>query len=139
MVLRHRSLFRHLTNCEKRRIPARSDPLPRFDLGAACIQGGIFLLMAGSPIKHERTRIVRAAFLKALEREGVTPEDALKPIAEKIIEQAQGGDIASFRELADRLVGKPAQQLVHSGDSDAPLVARIVREVTKPGGDPDAK
>lgn len=88
--------------------------------------------MAGSPIKHERNRIVRTAILQALGKDGVKPEDALQPIAEKIVEQAKNGDIASFREIADRLDGKPAQQLVHSGDEDAPLVTKIVRDVVKP-------
>jgi hypothetical protein len=67
--------------------------------------------VAGSPIKHERNRLVREAIIKALEKGGQNPEDALIPMAEKMIAQAQGGDVASFREIADRLDGKPSQQV----------------------------
>lgn len=67
--------------------------------------------MAGSPIKNERNRLVREAILKALEKGGKPPEEALVPMAEKMIAQAQDGDVASFREIADRLDGKPSQQI----------------------------
>ena len=82
--------------------------------------------MAGSPIKHERARIARAAILLALGEEGKTPEEALLPLARKVIEQALAGDVASFKEIADRLDGKPGQQIQVSGDADEPL--RIVHE-----------
>ncbi len=90
--------------------------------------------MAGSPIKHERNRIVREAILRALKERGVTPEDALIPMAKKILEQAEGGDVASFKEISDRLDGKPAQQLVHSGDPEAPVVQRIEQVIVDPTG-----
>jgi len=67
--------------------------------------------VAGSPIKHERNRLVREAIIRALEKGGQSPEEALVPMAEKMIAQAQGGDVASFREIADRLDGKPSQQV----------------------------
>lgn len=75
--------------------------------------------MAGSPIKHERNRLVREAIMRALEKGGQPAEEALIPMAEKFIEQAKAGDVASFKEIADRLDGKPAQQVdmtVHRGD-----------------------
>ena len=49
--------------------------------------------------------------MKALEKGGQSPEEALVPFAEKILEQAKAGDVASFREIADRLDGKPSQQV----------------------------
>lgn len=67
--------------------------------------------MAGSPIKNERNRLVREAILRALEKGGKPPEEALVPMAEKMIAQAADGDVASFREIADRLDGKPSQQI----------------------------
>ena len=54
---------------------------------------------------------MREAIMKALEKGGQSPEDALVPMAEKFIEQAKAGDVASFREIADRLDGKPSQQV----------------------------
>ena len=88
--------------------------------------------VAGSPIKHERNRIVRESILLALQKDGQTPEEALRPIAEKIIEQARGGDTMSFREIADRLDGKPAQQVQIQGDAEQPLVARIEQVIVDP-------
>ena len=67
--------------------------------------------MAGSPIKHERNRLVREAIIRALEKGGKSPEEALIPMAEKFVAQAEAGDVASFREIADRLDGKPSQQV----------------------------
>lgn len=67
--------------------------------------------MAGAPIKRERNRLVQEAILRALQKGGLSPEDALIPMAEKILAQAKDGDVASFREIADRLDGKPAQQV----------------------------
>ena len=49
--------------------------------------------------------------MRALEKGGMAPEDALVPLAEKILAQAKEGDVASFREIADRLDGKPSQQV----------------------------
>ena len=71
----------------------------------------------------------------ALEGKAESPEAALKPMAEKILEQALAGDVASFREIADRLDGKPGQQVQLQGDADNPLVATIKRVIV----DPDQK
>lgn len=82
--------------------------------------------MAGSPIKHERNRIVRDAILKGLET-GVDPADAIKPFIDKLRELALAGDMTAMKEIFDRLDGKPAQQLQLSGDADSPLTVEIVR------------
>lgn len=81
--------------------------------------------MAGSPLKHERNRIVQAAILSACET-GQTPEQFIKPYTDKLRELALAGDLGAMREMFDRLDGKPAQQLIHAGDEDAPL--KIIHE-----------
>ncbi len=47
---------------------------------------------------------------------------ALRRVARKLIENAEGGDIRAIRELADRLDGRPIQAVEaaveHSGKSD---------------------
>ena len=55
--------------------------------------------------------MVREAIIRALEKGGKSPEEALIPMAEKFVAQAEAGDVASFREIADRLDGKPSQQV----------------------------
>ncbi len=44
---------------------------------------------------------------------------ALEAACEKLISNAESGDLQSFKELADRLEGKPKQ--IVAGDDDAPL------------------
>jgi len=44
--------------------------------------------------------------------------DRLRKIAEKLLEKAEEGDISALKELGDRLDGKPAQQVVLSGDEE---------------------
>ncbi len=82
--------------------------------------------MAGSPIKHERNRIVREAILIALQRDGMTPEQVLAPTMAKQLELAQDGNTQAAAFIADRLDGKPAQQVALTGADDGPL--RIVHE-----------
>ena len=81
--------------------------------------------MAGTPIKHERNRIVRAAIMRAM-KDGQEPEDFMKPFTDKLQELALGGDLSAMRELFDRVEGKPQAALELSGSPDEPL--RIVHE-----------
>ena len=87
--------------------------------------------MAGSPIKHERNRIVQAAILSAMQT-GQTPEQFIKPYADKLREMALSGDMGAMREMFDRLDGKPAQQVQLSGDPDAPLRHRVEQVIVDP-------
>ena len=82
--------------------------------------------MAGTPIKHEKRRIVQAAILMALEKDGMTPEQALQPAMSKQLELANNGDTAAVVFLRDSLDGKPAQQLQLQGDEAQPL--KIIHE-----------
>ena len=78
--------------------------------------------MAGAPLGNSnatKNRPWREAINRALaQHDG----QKLRTIAEKLIAQAEAGDIQAIKELADRLDGKPAQQVQLSGDADAPLV-----------------
>ena len=77
--------------------------------------------MAGSPIKHEKRRIVQAAILLALEKDGMTPEAVLAPAMQKQFDRAMEGDTQAAVFLRDSLDGKPAQQLQHTGADGEPL------------------
>ena len=87
--------------------------------------------MAGSPIKHERNRIVQAAILSAMQT-GQTPEQFVKPYTDVLRAKALEGDMAAMKELFDRLDGKPAQQVQLSGDADAPLRHRVEQVIVDP-------
>ena len=82
-----------------------------------------------------KNRPWRMAVDRALQKKSLVEKaDALEIIAEKVVETAMRGPSyekgdpwpAAVAELADRLDGKPAQQVQLSGDADEPL--RIVHE-----------
>jgi hypothetical protein len=50
---------------------------------------------------------------------------ALADVAAKVVELAMGGDKDAWKEIGDRLDGKPAQAI--SGDPDAPPVALQIK------------
>lgn len=60
---------------------------------------------------------------KSLDR-AIAQDDGvrLRAAAEKLLDLAAGGEMWACRELGDRLDGKAAQQLIHSGDSENPVV-----------------
>src|SRR5262249_41697614 len=52
----------------------------------------------------------------------------LREIARMHIEKAAAGDMQAIKELADRLDGKPAQMLEHSGPDSEPIT-KVVNEI----------
>lgn len=44
--------------------------------------------------------------------------DRLRRIAEKLLDKAEEGDLGAMKELGDRLDGKPAQQVIMTGDEE---------------------
>lgn len=53
----------------------------------------------------------------------------LRAAAEKLLDLAEAGEGWAVKELGDRLDGKAAQQLIHTGDADAPVIQKITVEV----------
>lgn len=71
-----------------------------------------------------KIRAVEAALKKRCKSDG---QKALVKIAEQLLEKAEQGDISALKELGDRMDGRAAQQLIHSGDQDQPI--RTVTDV----------
>jgi len=61
-----------------------------------------------------------------LHRKFTQDPDKLSRIADKLIAQAEEGDISAVREIADRLDGKAVQQVL----MDATVTDKTVREYT---------
>ena len=84
--------------------------------------------MAGRP-PSEKTfgNMLRVALKEAAEDGG----DKLRVIADQLVIKAMGGDLQAVKEIADRLDGKPAQQvdMEHSGDMS--VVFQTVYETKK--------
>ena len=85
--------------------------------------------VAGSPIKHEKRRIVQEAILLALSSSGQTPEEALAPAMKAQFDKAIGGDTAAAVFLRDSLDGKPAQQIQLGGDGSGEPIAHRIEQV----------
>ena len=87
--------------------------------------------MAGSPIKHERNRLVREAILHGLE-EGVDPVEYLIPYANRLKKMALKGKLGSavtlgaIKEIHDRVDGKAAQEIVGLSGLVPTLVIEIM-------------
>jgi hypothetical protein len=63
------------------------------------------------------------AIERALARAGGDIDAGLAPIADSVVAAARSGDKDAWREIGDRLDGKPAQTI--QGDDNAPIVFRI--------------
>jgi hypothetical protein len=53
---------------------------------------------------------------------GVEWEEALQTLAAKLVDEADGGDLAALKEVGDRIDGKPKQQIEASGEGGGPIV-----------------
>ena len=76
---------------------------------------------------QQRDKLYREALRMELAAAG---EDLkkLREIARVHIEKAAAGDMQAIKELADRLDGKPAQMLEHSGPDSEPIT-KVVNEI----------
>ena len=78
--------------------------------------------------RHEKKRVMREAlYAEAVRRcapggesEGSTPEELLRPLAERLWSMAMDGEatpvtLGAIKEISDRLEGKPVQETVSEG------------------------
>ena len=82
-----------------------------------------------NPRGQQRDKIYREALRLELAdmSEGVDLKK-LREIARAHIEKAASGDMQAIKELADRLDGRPAQMLEHSGPDSEPIT-KVVNEI----------
>jgi hypothetical protein len=74
----------------------------------------------GAPIGNQnaaKAKIWHAAIMRALERRKPANEriQAIDELADKLLDLVATGDLAALKEFGDRMDGKPAQALEHSG------------------------
>ena len=63
---------------------------------------------------------------------GGTVEGGLNALADQFLQAVADGGIAEFKEMGDRIEGKPAQSVTVAGDEDHPFVQKIVNEIVRP-------
>jgi len=85
----------------------------------------------GNTNRATQYRIKRTLEAVLERRSKAEGRDALETACEKLISNAESGDLQSFKELADRLDGKPKQQTELSGpDGEAIPVKTVVNFIT---------
>lgn len=67
-------------------------------------------------------------------RRAIVQGDAerLRRIAEKLLDQAEAGDLQAMKELGDRLDGKPSQSVDVGSDPDRPMIQKVINEIVRP-------
>lgn len=82
-------------------------------------------------------KVWRCALERALNKP-INPQDAdsprrLEALAEAVVAAALAGDMQAAKEIGDRIDGKAAQQLIHTGDEDggAVLIDTIKRVIVR--------
>jgi hypothetical protein len=70
---------------------------------------------------------VRLAVYREAEGDG-EKRKRLNIIADKLCKLAMDGDMQAIKEIGDRLDGKPAQALQHSGEIEATIVRKTIYE-----------
>jgi hypothetical protein len=93
----------------------------------------------GAPIGNKnaaKAKVWHGAIMRALERRSSSRIDGkleIDALAEKLLDAVSTGDLAALKEFGDRMDGKPAQALIHTGDEDGgPIQGRIT--LVKPEG-----
>lgn len=84
------------------------------------------------PVSEKTFANMLRVALKAAHAEG---GDKLRIIADQLVEKAMGGDLQAVKEIADRLDGKPSQQVELIGDPDSPITTITRIELVAPGYD----
>ena len=71
-----------------------------------------------------KSRLIEQALIRAIKQRDLVAGDGetLRAIAEAQIDRALKGDPISFDKVADRLDGKPSQQLEHTGADGGPVM-----------------
>lgn len=86
---------------------------------------------AGAPLGNQNAakgRLVEKALLREIKQRDLKAGDGetLRAIAAKLVDAATEGDLMAFREMADRLDGKPKQAVELSSDPDSPVIVQHV-------------
>ena len=82
---------------------------------------------SGNPNGAKKTRRFEAALLKEIAAlEDGDLDKGLRRLAKKYVQKADTGDQSAIEIVANRIDGRPAQQIIHTGDDENPVAIRDV-------------
>jgi hypothetical protein len=86
--------------------------------------------LAGAPFGNKngaKQRLIEQALIREIKQRDLKDGDGetLRKIAAAQIDRALAGEPLGFDRVADRLDGKPAQQVMLQGDAENPLVLKF--------------
>lgn len=86
----------------------------------------------GAPLGNQNAKKSKpweSAIRRALARRAEGDQDkALNVLADKFLDAVAAGDLSAFKELGDRLDGKPKQQIETTGPDDGPIELKATVE-----------
>lgn len=86
----------------------------------------------GAPIGNKnaaKSRLFEQALHRAITQDS---GERIRKAAENLLDKAAEGEIWAVQMLADRLDGKPTQQVVGGGENGEFELTKIVREIVRP-------
>lgn len=89
--------------------------------------------MAGAPQGNKNSCKSNRLWAETIKKAVLQSDQTrLRNIAERLLDKCEEGDMAAIKELGDRLDGKSAQQIIHSGDEDNPVaISEVQRKIVK--------
>lgn len=85
--------------------------------------------MPGSPVKHEKRRLVEAATALLCEDRGVAPERLFVKSLAALLDKSEAGEVPAFIALRDSIDGPPTQRIQQEGGTgklvDAALLGGV--------------
>jgi hypothetical protein len=95
----------------------------------------------GAPLGNQNAakgKRFQKAMERVLARKYGDVDSGYEAIAKIYIEIAESKDPSICKDIADRVDGKPAQAVTLAGDSENPIVTKVVREIVDPSETGDA-
>lgn len=86
----------------------------------------------GAPIGNKngaKARLFEQALTRAIKQDD---GERLRKAAEQVLDRAADGEAWAINMLADRLDGKPSQQIVGAGEDGEHIIQQVIRTIVDP-------